>query len=56
MRNALSYAFLMTKAELQSALASATTKSTAGIFLDTMPLIAAKEIRKTGEFVLSGTG
>jgi hypothetical protein len=44
----------MTKTELQSALASATetTKSTSGIFLDTLPLIAAKEIRKTGEFVL----
>ena len=41
---------LMTKSELQSALAEATetTKSTAGVFLDTLTLIAAKEIRKNG--------
>jgi hypothetical protein len=46
----------MTKTELQSALAAATetTKSTAGVFLDTLDLIAAKEVRKTGEFVLPG--
>jgi DNA-binding protein HU-beta len=49
---------LMTKSELQSALAEATetTKSTAGVFLDTLTLIAAKEIRKKGEFVLPGFG
>jgi len=48
----------MTKTELQSALAAATetTKSTAGVFLDTLHLIAAKEVRKTGEFVLPGFG
>ena len=48
----------MTKTELQSALAEATetTKSTAGVFLDTLNLIASKEVRKTGEFVLPGFG
>jgi DNA-binding protein HU-beta len=48
----------MTKSKLQTALAGATetTKSTAGVFLDTLTLIAAKEIRKTGEFVLPGFG
>ena len=56
--NALSSSPLMTKTELQSALAAATetTKSTAGVFLDTLHLIAAKEVRKTGEFVLPGFG
>jgi DNA-binding protein HU-beta len=48
----------MTKSELQTALAAATetSKSTAGVFLDSLAIIAAKEIRKTGEFVLPGFG
>src|SRR5271154_2998737 len=49
---------LMTKTELQSALAEATQtdKRTAGVFLDTLGSLAYKEIKKTGEFVLPGFG
>jgi DNA-binding protein HU-beta len=49
---------LMTKAELQTALAEATQtdKRTAGVFLDTLSALAYKEIKKNGEFVLPGFG
>ena len=49
---------LMTKAELQTALAEATQtdKTTAGVFLDTLSALAYKEIKKNGEFVLPGFG
>jgi DNA-binding protein HU-beta len=48
----------MTKTELQVALAAAmeTNKRTAGVFLDTLCILAYKEIRKSGEFVLPGFG
>src|ERR1700692_1325550 len=48
----------MTKSELQVALAAATatTKRTAGVFLDTLSNLAYKEINKNGEFVLPGFG
>jgi DNA-binding protein HU-beta len=48
----------MTKTELQVALAAATetNKRTAGVFLDTLCILAYKEIRKNGEFVLPGFG
>jgi DNA-binding protein HU-beta len=48
----------MTKSELQIALAAATetNKRTGGIFLDTLCILAYKEIRKNGEFVLPGFG
>jgi DNA-binding protein HU-beta len=44
--------------KLQSALAEATQtdKRTAGVFLDTLGALAYKEIKKNGEFVLSGFG
>jgi hypothetical protein len=44
----------MTKTELQTALAAAaqTDKKTAGVFLDTLSILAYKEIKKEGEFVL----
>ena len=40
----------MTKTELQSALAEATQtdKRTAGVFLDTLSVLAYKEIKKNG--------
>jgi DNA-binding protein HU-beta len=48
----------MTKTELQVALAAATetNKRTAGVFLDTLCILAYKEIKKNGEFVLPGFG
>jgi DNA-binding protein HU-beta len=48
----------MTKIELQTALATATAtdKRTAGVFLDTLSGLAYKEIKKNGEFVLTGFG
>jgi DNA-binding protein HU-beta len=48
----------MTKTELQVSLAAATetNKRTAGIFLDTLCILAYKEIKKNGEFVLPGFG
>ena len=48
----------MTKIELQTALAAAaqTDKKTAGVFLDTLSILAYKEIKKEGEFVLPGFG
>jgi len=48
----------MTKAQLQSALAEAaqTSRATAGVFMDTLVIIASKETKKTGEFVLPGIG
>jgi nucleoid DNA-binding protein len=48
----------MTKTELQSALAEATQtdKRTAGVFLDTLSVLAYKETKKNGEFVLPGFG
>jgi DNA-binding protein HU-beta len=48
----------MTKAELQTALATATQtdKKTAAIFLDALSTLAYKEIKKNGEFVLPGFG
>ena len=48
----------MTKAELQTALAAAiqTDKKTAGVFLDTLSVLAYKETKKNGEFVLPGFG
>jgi DNA-binding protein HU-beta len=48
----------MTKTELQLALAEATqtNKKTAGIFLDTLGMLAYKEVKKNGEFVLPGFG
>src|SRR6516164_1833697 len=48
----------MTKTELQVALAQATqtNKKTAGVFLDTLGMLAYKEVKKTGEFVLPGFG
>ena len=48
----------MTKTELQLALAEATqtNKKTAGVFLDTLGTLAYKEVKKNGEFVLSGFG
>jgi DNA-binding protein HU-beta len=48
----------MTKTELQSALAEATqtTKATAGVFLNALNSLAAKEVKKNGEFVLPGFG
>ena len=48
----------MTKNELQIALAEATqtNKTTAGVFLDTLGIIAYKAIKKNGEFVLPGLG
>jgi DNA-binding protein HU-beta len=48
----------MTKTELQTALAAAaqTDKKTAGVFLDTLSILAYKEIKKEGEFVLPGFG
>jgi len=48
----------MTKTELQSALAEATqtNKRTADVFLETLSVLAYKEIKKNGEFVLPGFG
>jgi DNA-binding protein HU-beta len=48
----------MTKNELQIALAEATktNKTTAGVFLNTLSIIAYKAIKKNGEFVLPGFG
>ena len=48
----------MTKNELQIALAEATqtNKTTAGVFLDTLSIIAYRAIKKNGEFVLPGFG
>jgi DNA-binding protein HU-beta len=48
----------MTKTELQLALAEATqtSKKTAGVFLDTLSVLAYKEIKRNGEFVLPGFG
>jgi DNA-binding protein HU-beta len=48
----------MTKTELQVALAAATetNKRTSGVFLDTLSVLAYKEVKKTGEFVLPGFG
>jgi DNA-binding protein HU-beta len=48
----------MTKTELQIALAAATQtdKRTAAVFLDTLSILAYKEIKKNGEFVLPGFG
>jgi DNA-binding protein HU-beta len=48
----------MTKTELQVALAAATetNKRTAGVFLAALCILAYKEIRKNGEFVLPGFG
>jgi len=48
----------MTKTELQTALATATNtdKRTAGVFLDTLCSLAYKEIKKTSEFILPGSG
>jgi DNA-binding protein HU-beta len=48
----------MTKTELQIALAAATqtTKTTAGVFLETLSTLAYKETKKMGEFVLPGFG
>ena len=48
----------MTKNELQIALAEATrtSKTTAGVFLDTLSALAYKTTKKTGEFVLPGFG
>jgi DNA-binding protein HU-beta len=49
---------IMTKTEIQSALAEATQtdKKTAGVFLDTLSAIAYKDTKKNGEFVLPGFG
>ena len=51
-------ALKITKTELQVALAQATqtNKKTAGVFLDTLGMLAYKEVKKTGEFVLPGFG
>jgi DNA-binding protein HU-beta len=48
----------MTKSELQVALAAATetNKRIAGVFLDTLCILAYKTIKKNGEFVLPGFG
>ena len=48
----------MTKAELQTALAAAiqSDKKTAGVFHDTLSVLAYKETKKNGEFVLPGFG
>ena len=48
----------MTKNELQIALAEATqtNKTTAGVFLDTLRIIAYKAIKKNAELVLPGFG
>ncbi|MBV9644055.1 MAG: HU family DNA-binding protein [Verrucomicrobia bacterium] len=48
----------MTKTELLMALSEATqtNKRTAGVFLDTLSVLAYKEIKKNGEFVLPGFG
>ena len=48
----------MTKTELQLALAEATqtNKKTAGVFLDTLSVLAYETIKKTDEFVLPGFG
>src|ERR1700730_12869918 len=48
----------MTKTELQLALGEATqtNKKTAGVFLDTLSVLAYKTIKKNGEFVLPGFG
>jgi DNA-binding protein HU-beta len=48
----------MTKTEIQVALAAATetTKKTAGVFLETLCVLAYKETKKNGEFVLPGFG
>jgi DNA-binding protein HU-beta len=48
----------MTKTELLIALAQATqtNKKTAGVFLDTLSVLAYKTIKKNGEFVLPGFG
>ena len=48
----------MTKNELQIALAEATrtSKTTAGVFLNTLSTIAYKATKKNGEFVLPGIG
>jgi len=48
----------MTKTELQIALAQATQtdKKTAGMFLDALGILAYKETKKNGEFVLPGFG
>ena len=57
--NKINYRFsVMTKAQLQSALAEAaqTSRATAGVFMDTLVIIASKETKKTGEFVLPGIG
>jgi DNA-binding protein HU-beta len=48
----------MTKTELQVALAVATetNKRTAGVFLDTLSVLAYKAVKKNGEFVVPGFG
>ena len=48
----------MTKTELLIALAQATqtNKKTAGVFLDTLSVLAYKTIKKNGEFLLPGFG
>ena len=48
----------MTKTELQVALAAATetNKRTAGVFLDTLSVLAYKGVKKNGEFVVPGFG
>jgi DNA-binding protein HU-beta len=48
----------MTKTELLIALAQATqtNKKTAGVFLDTLSVLAYKTIKKNGEFALPGSG
>ena len=48
----------MTKTELLIALGQATqtNKKTAGVFLDTLSVLAYKTIKKNGEFVLPGFG
>jgi DNA-binding protein HU-beta len=51
-------ALIMTKTELQTALATATNtdKRTAGVFLETLSSLAYRDIKKNGEFVLPGFG
>jgi DNA-binding protein HU-beta len=51
-------ALVMTKTELQTALAAATNtdKRTAGVFLETLSSLAYRDIKKNGEFVLPGFG
>ena len=51
-------ALVMTKTELQTALAAATNtdKRTVGVFLETLSSLAYRDIKKNGEFVLPGFG